>query len=443
MTTSAPVISTRFFDHGASGITRRRSWVVLVLLFALSHFSPSASRAETAENPESASASIPFSGIVQHAKGRSEKIETKTTRSSLGFRSLLHEGDRVRVAASSTLKIVTREGCTAVVYGPAQITTPIGKKPWRIQGAAVRWICPENRSDNFVHNQSRFQVHSGDVLVDGAKALALNGRITVFNPEPLPLETMKLYRNQKKSWALDSPQPHAYELWLLNESRTAPKESRDLAKPDGPPGSRLIFSPMSGAGLSTYDVGYLDETSLELNGARIQLQRPWQTSRGQGSLIASFMARGMRDLAKQGEPDKPSPIGTATDSDLFALELGYRFDHARWWSPVVRAGLGVQHIQVQINRSDIGFFDRTEYKFYCVMASAGLEAQYSPRFISWLGLYAGAELQVIQSLVRDGAVNKLDHGNYGTGNDTPPEAREPWRLTNISGQFMLGLFLQF
>jgi hypothetical protein len=155
------------------------------------------------------------------------------------------------------------------------------------------------------------------------------------------------------------------------------------------------------------------------------------------------MVRGMRDEAKQGEPNQPAPIGTATESDLFALELGYRFDHARWWSPVVRAGLGVQHLHVQINRSDIGFYDRTEYKYYCITASAGIEAQYSPRFINWLGLYAGAELQVVQSLLRDGAVYKRDHGNNGPETIMPPEAREPWRLTNITGQFMLGLFLQF
>jgi hypothetical protein len=254
MAFASRISTTRSSDHDASGASCVGSLVALTIFCSMCFWGTPSAQAQNADEAKTESSKdpeIPFAGIVQYAQGRAEKIEARSARSPLGFRSLLHEGDRVRVAASATLKIVTREGCIAVIHGPAQMTTPIGKRPWRIQGEAARWICPEKKSDSFTFNQSRFQIVGGEVLIDGTKVLPLSGRITVLTPEPLMLLPLQLYRNENKSWAAVSPQPHAYDLWLLNESRPPPKESRAMQRPERPPGSRLIFSPMLGGGLAT------------------------------------------------------------------------------------------------------------------------------------------------------------------------------------------------
>lgn len=398
-----------------------------------------------------ASGLIRFAGLVQYVKGTADRIESSQSRTPLSFQMPLYEGERLQVAPGSTLKIVTRSGCTAVFYEQSRVVTPHVDKPWRVRAKALRWICPEGSGEKVELGPALLQIDAqsgGEFVLNDSRLLVLRGSVNSQvaekgQPQALPNHRLLEFRDPKTpgaptaQWVSVEPEPSPYETWLFNEQLDSPKESQVLEKPDRPITSRWILTPVIGRGQIQYDQSGLNQKDLNGDGARIQMQHRWNA----GSLIVAIAFWGLRDKSRQSSPGNPPPPGASSEIESFVLDAGYRFSHDRWWSPYFRAGLSVDKAKVQISRPDINYYSHSEYPFYSLTGSFGIDAMYRPRWLNWFGLYAAAEAFLTQSLGR-GARSNLDNNNWYTG-PLPSEANEPWRLTEFGARIMLGTMLQF
>ena len=417
--------------------------LISVLFFSL------AALGQTTETPQpeiDQKALIRFAAIVQYSNGFVYKSELNRSKTALEFKSSLFEGERFIIGKNSSVKFVTRENCTVVVYSnssEAQVLTPLIEKPWRIKSDGLRWICPADAREVISFRGTTIELMpsaaGSEFLIDGNRLLVLRGQIQSASDEKV-LASGKLYHFQDKKWQAVEPELSAYELWRVNQSSPPPKESMDWPVPDKPITSRWILTPQFGSGRVYYDNHDLNQDQLTSNGARIQMQRRW----GEGSLIATVSFHEAQDKSKQGSQDSPQPQGVSNDLNLFTLEAGYRFHHEKWWSPFVRFGVGADKAKIQIARQDVNYYSGYNYQFYTVNAAFGIDSLYRPKWLNWFGLYAGADIDIAQSVARDAArSNDSGSGNNSGNSSPPPEANEPWRLTEIYAEIMLGAFLQF
>lgn len=366
-------------------------------------------------------------------------------RAALEFKSVIYQGERLQVEAGAVLKIATRSDCVAVIYGPAQLIARDMEKPWRLRAEAARWICPANASETFMLRGTTFEAggsDGGEILVDGARALILSGQVK-SPPEMEAFPALKLLAAGKDRWSPLEPQPPYPLVWSFNDRRKAPQESVKLVEPEKPAPKppeltrertwRWILGPTFGGGGAGFDNKALKSSDLHADGGRLQLQK----RRGEGSLIALLEFVSFEDNAnssyQQGTDRAFIKVNSAT------LQLGYRFRHDRWWSPFLRAGAGTSRARVNISFPTKNYQSDIEYEYTIINAAAGIDAYYSPGWLSWLGVYGGIDLTMARSL----GSGRRSVKNEFAGGSKPAEAEDPGSLTMTSLQATLGLLVHY
>ena len=395
---------------------------------------------------------IRFAALVQFSSGPVDRIDSQRMRSTLEFKTPIYEGDRFVLGDGAVLKLVSRNDCVAVIYGGAQGLAPEMEKPWRLKAPATRWICPAGAHDTVVINGARFSVggevgsnEGGELFIDGERLLVLSGHVELVKmPGALPRLAPLVFT--RDGWSRETPEPPPSSVWRMNQKRKPPVESFSFAMASDPPPpkpeakkTRFILGPTGGSGSMSFDKGQLDKKGLSVDGARLQMQR----KRGNGSLIALVEFGSAQENSGNCQNGCPE---TNAHGNFFNLQLGYRFNHDRWWSPFVRGGGGVNHARVFVNTQGAGnfFSSDVDYEFYMLSLAAGFDAYYSPR---WLGIgsagggfYGGVDIDAARSLGRGARAVK---NQSSSGSLSTSLADEPWGLTTFNLQLMLGLMLLF
>lgn len=391
--------------------------------------------------PKDQKALIRYSGVVQFADGSIERVDASKARTQVAHGAAIYEDERLQLGESATLKIVTRQDCIAVLHGEGLALASNREKPWRLKAQAVRWICPEGKSETFVYQNLPYRITSGEVLLAGNKLIVLKGQLRTSKTPQGGFAARTSYTFAAGAYSRSEPQDEKTNR-AFHLSRKPPKESvawpepPEEEKPPEPKLSRLVFGPVSSGGQIGYDVTPLGEENLSGMGGRLQFHRRLESGR---SLLVALTIRDMMNEERR-EKSAPTPVGKVSN-DLFVmlLEAGARTKHEAIVSTFYRFGAGLAQPKIFVNRQDIGYSSDDKYEFWVVSATGGLDAIYCPPVFDSIGVTAGIEAQLIQSLGR-GARESL-----GTHMPTsyPEESREPWSLTLFSLNLMLGLVYQF
>lgn len=382
---------------------------------------------------------IRYSGVVQYSDGTSERIDASKTRTPLAFGATIYEDERLQIGQDATLKIVTRQECIAVFHGAAVAQASNREKPWRTKAEAVRWICPEGRSETFVAQNLRYKITSGEVLIEGSKVIVLKGELRAAKTPAEGFALRTVYQVANGTFTAAPGQDEGTN-WRFHRSRKPPRESTPWTEPvreEAPPPpatSRFIFGPMGGNGMVGYDVTPLGQEELNGGGGRIQLHR---RSGERGSLVGALTIRDLQDPTVKNSTLLAGKV--TNDLSVFLLEGGWRSKHDSIFSPFFRAGGGLVYSRVNVNRQDIGYASENRYEFYVLSLAGGLDAIYCPTWLGSIGVYGGMEAQLMQSIGRG---EKREYGQYSP-TSYPEESREPWSLTTFVVNVMLGLVYQY
>ena len=385
---------------------------------------------------------IRFAAIVQFTNGGVARVDAQRARTPLKFQSTLHEGERFATDAGATLKFVARSECTAVVYGESQGQTPNMELPWRLNAESARWICPPSTRETVLIGEDRFEIEGGEFLIDKTRLLVLRGRVAVGSGAEAALElpTQKLLTRQTDGWKETQTEvSSSLAIWEFNRSLKPPAESTDLPEPERPPAiknTRVILGPMGGGGGTHFDNKEIDSDDLGGNGARLQVQRKF----GRGSLLASISYLDLEKDSQKNQVGVTPPDGIYSRASVFSVEAGYRMYHEKWWSPYARGGLGVAKAKVNIQAfQSANYGSNIEYEFYVATVAAGMDLYYSPRRLSWFGVYTGAEIHLPTSFAKAGRT--VNHES--TSGTKPKSADEPGSLTTTALQLIFGLMILF
>lgn len=383
---------------------------------------------------------IRFAGIVQYLSGNGQRIGSQGMRTPLEFKSIFYEDERLHLDDGAMLKIVTRNDCTAVLYGEAQALTPNVEKPWRVKSRAIRWLCPKGAKDSFVIRGARFDVDGGELLLDGRQLLILRGKVTTpGNPTELPV--MKLLEADGISWKPQQPEPHPFRLWSFNQERKAPQESVQIPQPPRPVAvkkTRWGVGPTGGNQNLDFDKGNLSKSGRGGDGGRIFSH--WQKNKG--SLMFIYNSITFEDRGNNSSSGAQPTNGTFQRTSLNTLLAGYRLYHQKPFSPYFLAGGGSARTRAFINQnqSPYNYNAEIDYEFYVATIALGVDAFYSPSWLPWLGIYGGAEVNYTRSLWR--GARSVYH-EFNNGSQLPPDAIEPWNLSMGGPQIMIGAILLF
>ncbi len=407
-------------------------------------------RTQTNQQTNQQTKEVAFAAIVQFVAGRVERKLPEAQRASpasgkrdnsepLDFRTAIYDGEKIRVAEEATLKLITKSGCIGVFYGPGEVESPTEQQPWRIRTRATRWICPSGARLNLLIRGLPLEVSGGEFLFDNGRLLILAGQVIApraTRDTDVDFTVGTLYQYRSKRWQSLKPAPHPYEIWQFNQNQQAPQESAQLAKPDRPIQTRITLSPIRGRGSLFFDHHEIDQDVPDLSGVRLQIHRRLGT--GSMTYGFSFVEKG----EKESNDSENIFEGNRTTTHLAALEAGYRLYHEKSLSPYLRLGLGYQTAEIRTQRFMPYEFSRTEYEFYSLTAALGADLFILLSKASWLGLYTGAEVSLTQSLGR--GAKKVREAPYTTSfpQSSATQPLEPWRLTEVSLQIMLGLVIQ-
>ncbi|MES2965474.1 MAG: hypothetical protein V4760_16445 [Bdellovibrionota bacterium] len=385
---------------------------------------------------------VRFAAVVQYVDGSIERVDASKARAALAFGAAIYEDERIQLGPDATLKIVTRQECVVVFHGEGLALAANREKPWRAKSAALRWICPEGKSETFVFQNLRYKLTGGEVLFEGPKLLMIAGQLRSSRTPEGGFSPRTLYTAENGAYLRAAKQSERTN-WELNRSRKPPKETTKWAEPvvaHEPPEparekrERLLVGPFGAGGMIGFDVTPLGKEDLSGDGGRLQYHQKLDSGR---SLVTAIS---LREFGTENRHGGSLSVGS-TSIDTFAglLEFGLRTQHDRIFSSFFRVGGGYLTSKIKVNRSDIGFASETEYEFYVASLTGGFDAIYCPSWLGSLGLNVGLEGQLLQSLGR-GAKNDLD--NF-VPSSYPEESREPWSLTAFSVNLMLGLVYEF
>ena len=374
---------------------------------------------------------LKVAGAVQFVDGRITKTESTGPVSALAFKSAIYENDRIDASIGSTLKVASRAGCLIISRNEAQLTAAAENRPWRIKGKSLRFICRLNSPQSFNVNEQTVTIRDGEVLItstpEGSNLLPLRGAISINRQ---PLEIRKLY-----SWVQGAPKEVPTDesvLRTLNESEKPPRESAAWPAPPKPSNVRLMFGPVFVRERVWYDNANLSKSGLKGDGPRLQLQFRTKTDRSLIVALSFFEADSRYD---DRDNNSSTPDGAWPQTSHFLLEIGERRHHERWWSTYYRFGAGEDSVKIPINRSNNGY-SNYRYVFYVLSAAYGIDAHLAPKFLGGLGVFAGLEAYVAQSLWRG------ERANENPGYSGPP-IEEPWRSTSVGALANAGVEYNF
>ena len=381
-------------------------------------------------------------GVVQFARGSTFREQGERIRVPIGYLAEIHESDRLAVDEGAALKIATRSGCAVVLYGPSRALAPEGDRGWRFTGGAIRVACPSSETAfAFEFEGGSWTVKpKGEVLVDSTRALALQEPVA-RNGAPIRARQLYIARGATPL----EPAPLSSAGYDFNDSHTPPRESVAWPRPAAPPRprapsrNRIALTPKFGSGRLIAENWDRGQEDLPADGGLLQYQREI----GGRSLIIAVSMEGFGNRDSNGGNGQSPKSGISHNLETFSLEGGLRFSHKRWWSPYVRAGVQFSSDRVNVERqTDFNYSSNGDYKRYGLVATAGIDAQWSPSWLRWVGLYGGAEARAAQTVLDGGVFNFQRYGN--PGGTVPPEdrARDGY-TTTLAAMLFAGLFVQF
>lgn len=415
----------------------------LVLLSAQASFSQEIEDAAPEEQTTAVGKpkKIHFAGLVQYVSGKVERQGAKKEKTPLVYGDVVYEKERILLEKDAVAKLVMRNACVGVFYGEGKVLAPAPGKPWQAINEAVRWLCPETKSPqlHLIKGQT-IDVNGSEVLISGNRLLILRGE-----PKGAGLQkakSLETYSLEKTGWVLVNPQPSPEDRFAFNARFKAPKESVKLAKPDEPKRerppakTRILVGPFGGGANFLHDVSAQSDHSAESNGGRIQYHR----QRGDGSLIIAVAPHSEVRDETQTYFNHPPPGESSAQINMTSLELGWRFNHLRWWSPYVRGGLA--HFSNRFTFRDVnqtmssGYYSY-RYEHLGVNATVGIDAYFRPKFIPWFGLYGGFEGFIARTFAKLG-----DPESDNFTNPNPPDWMG-YNYTLTGAQISLGFIFQF
>lgn len=381
-------------------------------------------------------------GVVQFARGSAFREQGERIRVPVAYMAEVHESDRLAVDEGGALKIATRSGCVVVLYGPSHALAPEPGRGWRFTGGTVRVACPaSDTSFAFEFESANWIVKpKGEVLVDATRALALQEPVA---RNGAPIRARQIYMARGASPL--EPAPPSLAGHDFNDSHTPPRESiawpRPVAppRPHAPPRNRIAMTPKFISGRLITENWDRGQENLPGDGGLLQYQREI----GGRSLIVAVSMEGLGNRDRNEGSAQSPKSGITHNLETFSLEGGVRFSHKRWWSPYVRAGVQFSSDRVNVERqADFNYSSNGEYKRYGLVATAGIDAHWSPSWMRWVGVYGGAEARAAQTVLDGGVFNFQRYGN--TGAAVPPEdkARDGY-MTTLTASLFAGLFVQF
>jgi hypothetical protein len=143
-------------------------------------------------------------------------------------------------------------------------------------------------------------------------------------------------------------------------------------------------------------------------------------------------------LGRVKERDNNS-YGVRNDYNSLNLETGIRFDHASWWSPYVKLGVGWVRDHISISRSDLNYFNDRDDKGMMLLGTLGLDAHYN--WTHSFGFFGKTEAQFGETLFTIGSsTNSFNSGATGA-----PDAAggNGVRGTSVTLSAMVGVMGQF
>jgi hypothetical protein len=366
--------------------------------------------------------------VVQYSRGESELINSLSQISVIRFQTPIYESDRIRIPSNGLLKFVTRQDCTAVIYGSARVRAPKETGPWKINGTeGIRWICPEGSTQQIQVGALSLKIAGGEIFWRGNHLLLLRGQVTGSSGEMFqPLQIYEI-KDSKFQIASDSSEQ---DIWGFNQQKVPPKEATVLLEPLHILKHRLILSGGGGIGKIFHNNSSLNGPNARANSVRLQLQSQHEMVSWIGLLSYSEVDNSSRGNNNQNTNGMPGNYnsGVTTQLSTFSIEGGVRFQHVRWWSPYVRLGLGLEKDKLQVNLWDIGYGSNEEFHYLSFLASAGVDAFYFPA--KHFGFYGALEGKLTQTIIGIGSENN----SAGMVSSSPNEA-------NNHGGFVAGLDL--
>jgi hypothetical protein len=353
-----------------------------------------------------------FAGIVQHTKGApiSSKGDKKK---NLDFKDLIYFSETISVPKSARLKLITQKRCVAVLYENASVVSPKDKnEPWEIKKGPVRWICPENRLEKFIYENSEFSIQNGEFLFYDNRLVPFRDQVLV---EHKPLLKRTVYEFKNGAWTVLKDQPEAFALWQTDQSYTPPTESsrNNAQKPEDAHVIRIFANYLGGSsGITNYGSGErLSAYNMKGEGLRLGTNFPLKNK---SLLVFLDFFEAENPGYHKGSNSGPDPIGTKSiHTESFTAAVGLRKNHFQTGS--YYGYLGLTNLKYDFHtRKDNFDYDsaKLEYKF-AVTGGIGYQKIFFSK--SWLSLMAGAELRLTQSLTDGDATNY----NNGIANGNP------------------------
>lgn len=392
---------------------------------------------------EQAPDKIRFSAIVQFATKGAERVDARKNRVPLSFQDTLYEGDRIHVDKGAYAKFILKSGCILVVYGEGQTLAPNREKPWRVNSEAMRAICPADASLPVLYRGLLINPLGTDVLLSGNRLLVLRGTPKVKGIGKFSAPAM--FTLAKGAAAALTPAPSANEIYQLNQTWPAPKESLTLRKPEAAPlpkrqaTTRVMIGPAFGGGRFRHDHRTYNDSSMSSGGGRLQGHFK---SGDRSVIIAVTPFLEIEDSENRDEcfNNCPPPGESVAEIEATTIEGGVRFDHQKWLAPYVRGGLALLKNRMNVRSKDGSYYNhRIEY--YGLSAAAGIDGYYRPAWLSWFGLYGNAEVFAMRAIVK-GA--DKDQSNCESCFPQPPPPIDPTAPFTVGGLTLgLGLIFQF
>jgi hypothetical protein len=208
-----------------------------------------------------------------------------------------------------------------------------------------------------------------------------------------------------------------------------------------------------------WETGGLDEESeLPLQRITVGIGPEWQSflhnssgldgSVGSGGALTAQYEHAMKNYSGawlvamtfgSAKEQNDNSFGVRNEYHSLNFETGIRFDHASWWSPYVKLGVGWIRDHLTINRSDLNYFVDRDDKGMMLLGTVGIDARYS--WTRSFGFFGKVEGQFGETLFTVGSsVNSFNPGATGS----PDQAgANGVRGTSVTLSAIVGLMGQF
>lgn len=347
----------------------------------------------------------PIAAFVQYVKGEVTNPNGEEGSNTITYQDLVLYGESIRLKNESYIKLVTKNQCIFIFYGPGVVKLPTSKLDhWNISQLDTRFICKEAEiklslmGRNFSLSQSEF-FYSHDKISFIGNAPAIKNRKlktdTVYNTKDFKA-LYKLNTTQAQTWFKGLP---------------VPKESKisSIEKPPVIAKSRWYFEMITGGGSLMHKSKFYDQDDLELFGIRFVTNFLYKGH----SLLGELSFNEMNNYDRNHHHICCGPLPSDVQHnrlDSINIALGKRFNHQKNWS--FDAFIGLSLDKHQINQGLEGGTDiHTEIEYTSFYLQTGISRIFWAKKKYALNLSLNFQLK--STITKDG--ESSDYTPYNAG----------------------------